>query len=53
MEVDENRMLRSNLDLRENCMVRSFHNLYFSLNIKSDQIKEDEMGGTCSMHGIN
>jgi hypothetical protein len=30
-----------------------FHNLYLSLNVISDKVKEDELGGACSTHGEN
>jgi hypothetical protein len=32
-------------------MHNEFHNLYSSSNIISKQIKKNEMGGICSMHG--
>jgi hypothetical protein len=29
----------------------ALHNLYSSPNISSDEIKENDMAGACSMHG--
>jgi hypothetical protein len=30
---------------------KELHNMYSSPNIQCDEIKEDEIGGTCSMNG--
>jgi len=49
--VFENRMLRGRKwwEAGEDCIMRSF--ITWSLHQMGDQIKEDEMGGACSMYG--
>jgi hypothetical protein len=32
---------------------QGYVNGYFSLNINSDKVKEDQMGKACSMHGMD
>jgi hypothetical protein len=59
LRVFENRVLRRILELRgtklqeteEDCIVRSFKTCTLHQTLLEDQIREDEMGGECTMYG--
>jgi hypothetical protein len=59
LRVFENRVLRRmNLDPKgrktdhgENCIMVNFITVFLTEYFLGDKIKEDEVGGTCGMHG--